>query len=73
MNLLILRHTIDTYRQWIMQGKLKIRFSKVQQLIEHGEMAKAVIRRWQKGPMAPDVEEPETDTVEIVQRAIVLR
>lgn len=73
MNLLILRHTIDTYRQWIMQGKLKIRFSKVQQLIEHGEMAKAVIRRWQKGPMAPDVEEPKMDTVEIVQRAIVLR
>jgi len=65
VNLLILRHTIDTYRQWIMQGKLKIRFSKVQQLIEHGEM--------EKGPMAPDVEEPKTDTVEIVQRAIVLR
>jgi len=40
VNLLILRHTIDPCRQWIMQGKLKIRFSKVQQLIEHGEMAK---------------------------------
>ena len=72
-NLPILRNTIDTYRQWMKEGKLEIRFSEVQQLIWHGEEAKAVIRRWEKGPMTPDVEGPRADTVEVVQRAIVLR
>ena len=55
------------------EGKLEIRFSEVQQLIWHGEEAKAVIRRGEKGPMTPDVEGPRADTVEVVQRAIVLR
>jgi len=55
------------------EGKLEIRFSEVQQLIWHGEEAKAVIRRWEKGPMTPGVEGPRADTVEVVQRAIVLR
>ena len=72
-NLPILRNTIDTYGQWMKEGKLEIRFSGVQQLIWHGEEAKAVIRRWEKGPMTPGVEGPRADTVEVVQRAIVLR
>ena len=72
-NLPILRNTINTYRQWMKEGKLEIRFSEVQQLIWHGEEAKSVVRRWEKGPMAPDVEGPRSDTVEMVQRAIVLR
>tara|TARA_B100000446_G_C10352131_1_gene269927 strand:+ start:123 stop:296 length:174 start_codon:yes stop_codon:yes gene_type:complete len=55
------------------EGKLEIRFSEVQQLIWHGEEAKAVIRRWEKGPMTPGVEGPRADTIEVVQRAIVLR
>ena len=69
-NLPMMRNAIDTYRQWMKEGKLEIRFHEVQELFWHGSAAKAIIQKWMKGPMAPDVEGPREDTAKMVRAAL---
>ena len=69
-NLPIMRHAIDTQRQWMKEGKLKIRFHEIQNLIWHGNDAKVFIQKWMEGPMAPDVVGAGEDTVMLVKAAL---
>jgi hypothetical protein len=52
--------------------KLEIRFGEVVQLIWLGTAAGAIREKWEKGPMAPDVDGPREDTVDVVKRALML-
>ncbi len=69
-NLPIMRHANDTQRQWMKEGKLKIRFHEIQNLIWHGNDAKAFIQKWMEGPMASDVVGTRADTVMLVKETL---
>ena len=69
-NLPMMRHAIEAHRQSMKEGKREIRFHEIQDLIWHGDGAKAILKKWMDGPMAPDVEGPREDTVKVVRAAL---
>ena len=66
----MMRHGIETHRQWMKEGRLETRFHDIQKLIWHGDDAKAIIKKWRDGHRAPAVEGPREDTVKVVRTAL---